>query len=513
MRSLNDLKKFAREAASLLRREKDLAAYEVYCSSSEHKVARLNYTSDIPSRGIEELKSLDADGFSLRIVTRRDPHETGSASIAGDLSTAAVREALIRARDALVVDPHFPGLPSGSHRVKESSILAQDGSDLVRAKDSVLATAAWNIIAGAIEEFQQQSPLKLARPGLVLGGDVSLIRDRVAIYNPAFEEVQTDECGHFISSVTVLVEGFDAKGTATAIGGSLGEMTDAAGRLGGEAVRRALELRHGERPDAGEYRVVMGPQPLAEILNYVVMPSLTTAAFRAASSAYLGRFGAKIMDERLSLADDPRMRENPIRRRITCEGLPSGRTELVNDGRLVGLLSNFYDSYRLLNDEHRADKLGPAAAELKADFSPRSGYRLGDGAARRFDAHPGTAGTGVVMRTRDGVEPADLIAAIVDGIYIGRVWYTYPINGQRAGDFTCTISGDSYVIRGGKLAAPLAPNCLRINGNIEQLFTQPLAVARKSEPAVVWGAPEAYFVPALAVKDMMLSAIGAAESD
>jgi PmbA protein len=257
----------------------------------------------------------------------------------------------------------------------------------------------------------------------------------------------------------------------------------------------------------------MGPQPLAEILNYVVMPSLTTAAFRAASSAYLGRFGAKIMDERLSLADDPRMPENPIRRRITCEGLPSGRTELVNGGRLVGLLSNFYDSHRLLNDEHRAEKLGPAAAGLNMDFPPRSGYRLGDGAARRFDAHPGTAGTGVVMRTRDGVEPADLIAAIVDGIYIGRVWYTYPINGQRAGDFTCTISGDSYVIRGGKLAAPLAPNCLRINGNIEQLFTQPLAVARKSEPAVVWGAPEAYFVPALAVKDMMLSAIGAAESD
>src|SRR5262245_39285626 len=79
VRSINDLKKFTRDAAALVAREKDLASYEVYCSTGEHKVVRLNYTSDIPSRGIEEFKSLDADGFALRIVTRRDPHETGSA--------------------------------------------------------------------------------------------------------------------------------------------------------------------------------------------------------------------------------------------------------------------------------------------------------------------------------------------------------------------------------------------------------------------------------------------------
>ena len=37
----------------------------------------------------------------------------------------------------------------------------------------------------------------------------------------------------------------------------------------------------------------------------------------------------------------------------------------------------------------------------------------------------------------------ELIRKVRNGIYVGRVWYTYPINGQRAGDFTCTVSGDS----------------------------------------------------------------------
>ena len=169
--------------------------------------------------------------------------------------------------------------------------------------------------------------------------------------------------------------------------------------------------------------------------------------------------------------------------------------------------SKFYQA-----DEHRAEKLG-AEADAKIHFPVRSGYRLGESPARRYDAHPGSSGTNVIMRTRGGVDERELIAAVGDGIYIGRIWYTYPINGQRAGDFTCTVSGDSYVIRNGRIAAPLAPNCFRINANIEQVFTQPLAIGKRSEIAVVWGSPEAYFVPALALEGIRLAQVGAADSD
>ena len=78
-------------------------------------------------------------------------------------------------------------------------------------------------------------------------------------------------------------------------------MRAAAGRAGRDAVTRALALGGGERPPGGTYRVVFGPQPVAEILNYMVVPSLSTGAFHAASTAYHGRFGAQVMDARLSL--------------------------------------------------------------------------------------------------------------------------------------------------------------------------------------------------------------------
>jgi len=511
MRTLADLKSFTREAARILAREQDLASYEIYSATAEHRIARLNYTSDIPSRGLEEFKSLHADGFQLRIAMRRDPHEVGAASEAGAFSSDSVRDALRRARSAAVVDPHFPGFPPVSLGRKPA---LSEKSDLARVGDGAIAAAAWDVLDGALAAFAKRSAgdrsgaSRIEHPGLIIGGDVSVIRDRIAIFNSNFAEVRIDESAHFHASVTSIIESLDAKGTAGALGESAAAMRRAARVLGRDAVRRALALPHGVRPGSGKFRVVLGPQPVAEILNYMVMGSLSAGAFHAASSAYHAKFGAPVMDSRLSLADDPAFSRGAMRRRITCEGIPARRVELIRDGRLVGLLSNFYDSHRLLTDEHRAEKLGPRAP-AKPDFPALNGYRLGEGGGRRFDASPGAAGTNVVMRARGGVTDRELVRAVGDGIYVGRIWYTYPINGQRAGDFTCTVTGDSYLVRGGQIAEPLAPNCLRINANIADVFEHPLAVGMRPHPATVWGSPEAYYVPAIAAGSIALAEVAA----
>lgn len=510
MRSRSDLKNFVRSAAALVARERGVSAFEIYASASEDRVARINYTSDFPSRGVEEFKSLNAEGFALRIVLKRDAHETGNAAIAGDLGLEAVRDALKRARNATVVDPHFNGLPLEPLKMPPGGVAS--ASDLMRAHDGLLAAAAWQVVGGAMRTFKAESPAGMEWPGLIVGGDFSVIRDRIALTNSNYRDIRTDENARFVASITVLAEALDAKGTASAIGGSIDEMARAGARLGREAVMKALALQHGERPPLGKYRIVLGAQPLAEIVNYMVLPSLTAGAFHASNSAYHGRFGTQVMDQRLSLSDDPLAANGPVQRRITCEGLPTAKTDLIRAGKLIGLLANFYDACRLINDPHRAEKLGPGGNSMKA-LAVRSGYRLGDGSARRFDSHPGASGTNVTMRTREGVAAEELIKLAGDGIYVGRVWYTYPINGQRNGDFTCTISGDSYMIRGGKLANPLAPNCLRINANIAEVFTQPLAVGRRLQAASVWGSPEAYFMPAIVADGITLAAIGAADSD
>src|SRR5258708_9595480 len=103
------------------------------------------------------------------------------------------------------------------------------------------------------------------------------------------------------------------------------------------------------------------------------------------------------------------------------------------------------------------------------------------------------------MRTRAGLTDREFIRTVGDGIYGGRVWYTYPINGQRAGDFTCTVSGDSYLIENGRLTAPIAPNSLRISAHIDDVFGAAAVVGNRLLPSFVWGQSELFYLPALAI--------------
>ena len=173
-----EIRRFITAASAMLAKQRDLAAFEIYCSSSEQIVARLNYTGEIPSRGVEEVKSLAADGFAIRIVTRRNQHETGSAFIAGDLSIEGVKRALRQALGSTVIDPHFPGLPvrSGGSRSK-----TYGPGDLLETSHLAVARAAWKTLAGALGEFARRAPREFRNPGLIIGGDFTLTRERVAV--------------------------------------------------------------------------------------------------------------------------------------------------------------------------------------------------------------------------------------------------------------------------------------------------------------------------------------------
>jgi len=101
-----------------------------------------------------------------------------------------------------------------------------------------------------------------------------------------------------------------------------------------------------------------------------------------------------------------------------------------------------------------------------------------------------------------------MVSFVKDGLYIGRIWYTYPVNGLRAGDFTGTVVADSYVIRDGKLAEPIKPNTLRINDNILNVMMNVTAVSKEGKPTLVWAADEIVYAPEIAVSSVHLDAIG-----
>ena len=113
----------------------------------------------------------------------------------------------------------------------------------------------------------------------------------------------------------------------------------------------------------------------------------------------------------------------------------------------------------------------------------------------------------MVLEGPDRYSSTDLLRLVGDGIYIGRIWYTYPVNGISAGDFSGTIVGDSYLIKDGKLAAPLQPNSLRMNDNVLRVINNILGIGSERSGTVRWSSDQVTWAPEVVVSDFLLEEI------
>jgi PmbA protein len=273
------------------------------------------------------------------------------------------------------------------------------------------------------------------------------------------------------------------------------------------AVKSALHSVGGKEIESGSYPVLLGPQAVADIVNNVLLPSLRLDMFYAGNSTYQGKLGEMITSELLSIYDHGSGKGLAASKGITCEGLPTGKTELITNGRLTGLLSNDYETKRILRDEKAYDKLGVDPLTWQTAIAPRNGFRFGQGGGRNHASLPSIAPTNVVIEGQNAHTVEELLKKVTRGIYVGRIWYTYPINGLKAGDFTATIVGDSYLIEDGKLSDPLKPNTVRINDTVHSVFNHLTGVENRGTGVVLWAADEVIYAPHLALSQLNMSNI------
>lgn len=503
MISTADLGRAARVAFELASATAGIREVEVFAAANASLLARVSYASHVPSNGVEEPKSSEAHGLGLRVVLDdRDGVRVGFGSVTGDLTPAAARRALDRALGAAVADREFTSLPrdTGARR----TLRDYHDPTLADLPDEAVVGAGWDVVRGGLGAFRASSRLAaragsedaVRELGLVLGGDVGVLLERIAVVSTHLPDVQTDESTVTTAFVTAMVEAERAKGSGWATGNRLEALGEGAGA---EAAHAAIDGIGGVRVPSGEYTVVFGPQPITDLLDNLVVPACTASAFSASRTPFLGKLGRRIVSPRLSIRDDGAARGLAASKGITCEGLATGRTELVREGVLVGCLSNWYETERLLRDPELAHKLGTAGADAARALAPRNGFRFGGGGGRHFDRPPGIGATNVVVEGTGAVVLPELICTVRDGLYVGRIWYTYPINGLQAADFTCTVVGDSWLIRDGRLSAPLQPNSLRIDDNVVRLLDAVVGASTRVRGTVVWAADQVVYTPDIAV--------------
>lgn len=511
MKPLAELTRAARAAVELAAAQPDVRDVEAFTSSNAALHTRLNYTSHIPCNGVEEPKSTESFGLGLRVVfASPDGRRVGFGSEPSDIGPAGAARALARARRAAVDDPDFVSLPRPDGRPR---ILA-DYHDpaLMELDDQQLVDAGWTVVNGALRTFLASSRLAalaatddaLRALGLIVGGDVTVLAERMALASTTMPEPRTDESTLVTAFVTAMVEARGAKGSGWSTGTHLADLSDEAGVA---AAANAIAAMDGVRVPAGRYTVVLGPQPVTDLVNNLLVPALSAGAFYASTTPFLGRLARAVASPQLNVYDDAALPGLTGSKGVTCEGLATGRTDLIRGGRLVGCLSSWYETQRLLRDPRLADKLGATGHDAEGALVPRNGFRFGPRGGRNFDTPPGVAASNVVVEGEGAVSREDLLARVGDGLYVGRIWYTYPINGLRAGDFTCTVVGDSYLVRQGRIAAPLRANTIRINDNIATILDNVVGVTKDRKGTIVWAADEVVYAPEIAVRDVRVDAI------
>ncbi len=481
MVEIEDLRRCVREALNYVKSQKDIRDAEIFASWNDQVTVRINYTSDIPCNGVHEPKNIV--GYGLGILAVFDTPEglkIGFGSDTGDLTTEGIKRALVKAKRGAVSDPDFKSIPSPSDESPKLS--SYHDKRVMNLEDEEMVSLGWRALKEALLTFRESGYTR----SLIVGGDITILKEKMAIGNT--QDIDDfDESSALMSSITAMIEEKDAKGTGWVTATHLDEFKPE--ESGEMAARSAMNTIGGKRIESGKHNVVFGRQAVATLFSEMIVSALSFNSIDSGNSPFVGKLGEHVASQIVCIYDDGARKGKVGSKKITCEGLPTGRTDLIDRGRLVGFLSNHYYAKKY---ESKVRK-----------FIPRNGFRF-EGGGRNFRRSASIFATNIVIEGTREATSEKLISTVKNGIYIGRLWYLYPVHGLANADFTGTVIGDSYIIRNGKLEEPLKPNTVRISDNFVKLLQNVTAISKEKKSTLTWGSEEVVIAPEIAVKGISL---------
>ena len=322
--------------------------------------------------------------------------------------------------------------------------------------------------------------------------------------------VDSDETTVVLSFLTAMLEKLNSKGSSW--GGQPGLDGFSAYQVGEAAALASINGVGGIRAKGGKTNVVFGPQAVTEIFGNLLLAHVNLGMADFGATIFQGKYGQKVASPFLTLYDDATLPGAAGTKRITCEGCPTGKTLLIDKGVLVGYLSNSRITNKVLQRrEESKEKLGVDPHDIRHAISPRNGFRFARGGGRVAGAAVGIHATNLVIDTEKPMTEGEILARVKNGIYIGRLWYTYPVGGYSSGIISGTAIADSYIIRDGKLAEPILPNTLRLEDNLGEMIKNIIGIGGNQVPTILWASDEITHAPWVGIKDVTFKSIGLAK--
>lgn len=215
--------------------------------------------------------------------------------------------------------------------------------------------------------------------------------------------------------------------------------------VGEEAARLAHTSAGGDDIRSGRYDVVLSQIALSQFLGAVFVPALSGRNVHAGRSRLAGSMGEVVIDNSLSLYDDPFDGRGLSSTRWDAEGSPARRLDFIKNGVLMAFAYDLKTAYR-----YGKSSTGSAV---------RSGY--GGGPA-----------IGVHNLVLDGKE-----SGIMDepALYVHDVVGAHTAN-PLSGDFSVELS-NAYLVEGGEFVRPVRKAMM--SGNIFTMLKETGGVGSK----------------------------------
>jgi len=209
------------------------------------------------------------------------------------------------------------------------------------------------------------------------------------------------------------------------------------------------DLRRGERTapsPAGRTTAVLSPEMFGMLLHAVEM-GVNGRNVAKGDSPLRGRIGQKVLDECLTLTDDPHVAMSPGAAEIDADGVPTRKMTIFDRGVLQGFL---YD----------LDSAALAGAEP-------TGH---DGCmTHNLQVLPGRRGS------------EEMLADVADGVYL-KMLMGFGQGNLINGDFSCNVAL-GFRVRGGEIVGRVKNTMAA--GNVYELLAGGVELSRDRDPALL----------------------------
>jgi predicted Zn-dependent protease len=253
-----------------------------------------------------------------------------------------------------------------------------------------------------------------------------------------------------------------------------------------EASEKAARTKGAGTFEPGTYRAVLEPYAFADLLDYFSHDSLGALGLLEERSYLSGRLGERIVDEKITIADDP-LDPRGLPKAFDFEGTPKRPVILVENG-----------------------------VALRVVWDRTTAAHAGDGAATTGHAGPvgsrdwGPVPYSLAVAAGEAGSVDELAELVGDGIYVTRLHYLSVVD-PREGVVTGMTRDGTFRIRDGKIAEPLVN--LRFTVSVPDLLGEVYGLTR--EPALInsqnfYGEryPYGVLAPALAAARFTITGVG-----